>query len=163
MNAMFLFGIRLSGSPVLQAHESAFLGRSLQSAPSIQPHHILQNIQAEVLIAHYFLSQGRFLEAMHRINTAVSLSIGCGLHRLDGANSGRTSYALSSARDSVEQGERVDAIWTILTLHKCWSIILQWPSSVSDILDEQIDLPWPLDMELYESARVSIGITASPP
>jgi hypothetical protein len=127
----------------------------------MQPHQILQNIQAEVLIAHYFLSQGRFLEAMHRINTAVSLSIGCGLHRLNGSNT--SAYNLPSPRDSVEQGERVNAFWSILTVHKCWSIILQWPSSVSDILDEKIDLPWPLDMELYESASISSGISVSPP
>ncbi|KAJ7282916.1 hypothetical protein C8J57DRAFT_54852 [Mycena rebaudengoi] len=155
LNVMFLFGIRLSGSPALQTRESVFLGRTLESATPMQPHQILQNIQAEVLIAHYFLSQGRFLEAMHRINTAVSLSIGCGLHRLNGSNT--SAYNLPSPRDSVEQGERVNAFWSILTVHKCWSIILQWPSSVSDILDEKIDLPWPLDMELYESGIIPIN------
>ncbi|KAJ6625834.1 hypothetical protein B0H10DRAFT_2000941 [Mycena sp. CBHHK59/15] len=157
VNTIFLFGIQLSGSPALQARESVFLGRALQSSPSILPHQVLQNIQAEVLIGHYFLRQGRFLEAMHRINTAASLSIGCGLHKLDSTDNGRTAYALPATHDSVEQGEHVNAFWTILSLHKSWGIVLQWPSSVSDILDEQIDLPWPLEMEVYESGIVPIN------
>lgn len=154
LNSIFLFGIHLSGSPALQERESVFLGRSFQSAAPLQPHQVIQNIQSEALLAQYFLRQGRFLEAMHRINTAASLSIGCGLHMLHGPYNERSAYALPSTRDAVEQGERVNAFWSIMASHKVFSIIMQWPSSVSDILDEQIDIPWPLDMEVYESASI---------
>ncbi|KAJ7495951.1 hypothetical protein B0H11DRAFT_1801658 [Mycena galericulata] len=157
LNAMFLFGIHLSGSPALQERESIFLGRAVQSAAPLQPHQVVQNIQAEALLAQYFLRQGRFLEAMHRINTAASLSIGCGLHRLQGTQTERNAYTLPPTRDAVEQGERVNACWSIMASHRILSIILQWPSSVSDILDEQIDLPWPLEMGVYESGIVPIN------
>jgi hypothetical protein len=54
----------------------------------------------------------------------------------------------------VEQGERVNAFWMIMALHKIFGVIMQWPSSVSGLLDEQIDVPWPLEMEVYESVSV---------
>ncbi|KAJ7187917.1 hypothetical protein C8R46DRAFT_1241356 [Mycena filopes] len=101
LNAILLFGIHLSGAPALHAREPVFLERA--------------NIQAEVLLAQYFLRQGRFVEAMHRINSAASLAIGI------------------------------------------FSVMMQWPSSVSDMLDEQIDLPWPLGMDVYESGIVPIN------
>ncbi|KAJ7772638.1 hypothetical protein DFH07DRAFT_167558 [Mycena maculata] len=157
LNSILLFGIHLSGSPALQARESIFLGRALQSTTSLRPYQMIQNIQSEVLLAQYFLKQGRFVEAMHRINTAASLSIGCGLHRLQGPHTEKTAYTLPSTNDAIEQGERVNAFWSIMASHKIFSIIMRWPSSVSDILDEQIDLPWPLDMEVYESGIVPIN------
>ncbi|KAJ7085852.1 hypothetical protein C8R43DRAFT_1051443 [Mycena crocata] len=157
LNSIFLFGIHLSGSPALQARESVFLRRATQSCTNIQPHQVLQNIQAEVLLAQYFLRQGRFIEAMHRINTAASLAIGCGLHKFNRPQNERNAYALPGTRDAVEQGERVNAFWQIQTYHKIFSVIMQWPSSVSDILDEQIDLPWPLEMDVYESGIVPIN------
>ncbi|KAJ7772711.1 hypothetical protein DFH07DRAFT_724082, partial [Mycena maculata] len=171
LNLILLFGIHLSGSPTLQARESVFFGRALQSTAPLQPYQMIQNIQSEALLAQYFLRQGRFLEAMHRINTAASLSIGCSLHRLQYPHTERKAYALPSTRDAIEQGERVNEstpssslcilrvnmFWSILASHKIFSVIMQWPSSVSDILDEQIDIPWPLDMEVYESGIVPIN------
>ncbi|KAK7005812.1 hypothetical protein R3P38DRAFT_2794380 [Favolaschia claudopus] len=157
LNSILLFGIHLSGSPPLQARETEYLNRAARSVAPIQPYQVTQNIQGEVLLAQYFLRQGRFLESMHRINTAASLAIGCGLHRLPGPHSAKNAYALPPTHDAVEQGERVNAFWMIVGLHKIFSVLMQWPSSVSDILDEQIDLPWPLDMEVYESGIVPIN------
>ncbi|KAJ6594232.1 hypothetical protein B0H19DRAFT_1225431 [Mycena capillaripes] len=157
LNSILLFGIHLSGSPALQAREGVFLERAVRSVAPIQPYQVVQNIQAEVLLAQYFLRQGRFVEAMHRINTAASLAIGCELHKLPGPRSDRSAYALPSTRDAIEHGERVSAFWTIMAFHKIFSIIMQWPSSVSDILDEQIDLPWPLEIQVYESGIVPIN------
>ncbi|KAJ6541021.1 hypothetical protein DFH09DRAFT_1089583 [Mycena vulgaris] len=157
LNIILLFGIHLSGSPALKARESVFLGRVLQSGTPIQLHQVFQNIQTEELLAQYFLREGRFIEAMHRINSAVSLCIGCGLHRIPGTDTGRTPYALPPARDAIEQGERVNAFWSVMAVHRIFSIIMQWPSSVSDILDDQVNLPWPLEMEIYESGIVPIN------
>ncbi|KAF8199748.1 hypothetical protein K438DRAFT_1822396 [Mycena galopus ATCC 62051] len=157
LNSILLFGIHLSGAPALQAREAEFLHRAVRPVAPMQPHQATQNIQTEVLLAQYFLRQGRFIEAMHRINTAASLAIGCGLHKLPGPHTPRNAFALPSTRDAVEQGERVNAFWTIMTLHKIFSVVMQWPSSVSDILDEQIDIPWPLEMEVYESGIVPIN------
>ncbi|KAJ7723518.1 hypothetical protein B0H16DRAFT_338490 [Mycena metata] len=159
LSSILLFGIHLSGSPALRARESVFLERATRSHAPIQPYPVVQNIQAEVLIAQYFLRQGRFLEAMHRINTAASLSIGCGLHRLhNGPDNGRNAYALPSTRDAIEQGERVNCILDDYILpqnlqHYDAVALL----AVSTILDEQIDLPWPLDMDVYESGIVPVN------
>ncbi|KAJ7902170.1 hypothetical protein B0H14DRAFT_3852185 [Mycena olivaceomarginata] len=155
--SILLCGIHLSGSPALQARENEFLSRAVRSVTPIQPHQVTQNIQAEVLLAQYFLRQGRFLEAMHRINAAASLAIGCGLHRLPSDHTPTSAFALPSTRDAVEQGERVNAFWMIMALHKIFGVIMQWPSSVSGLLDEQIDVPWPLEMEVYESGIVPIN------
>ncbi|KAJ6476042.1 hypothetical protein C8R47DRAFT_664049 [Mycena vitilis] len=157
LNSILLFGVHLSGSPALQAREAVFLERAIGSGAPSQPNEATHHIQAEVLLAQYFLRQGRFIEAMHRINAAASLAIGCGLHRLPGSRTDSSAYALPSTRDAIEQGERVNAFWTIMALHKIFSVIMQWPSSVSDILDEQIDLPWPLEMHVYESGIVPIN------
>ncbi|KAF7376446.1 hypothetical protein MSAN_00060200 [Mycena sanguinolenta] len=157
LNSILLFGIHLSSSPALQAGENEFLNRAIRSVAPIQPHQATQNIQAEVLLAQYFLREGRFIEAMHRINTATSLAIGCGLHRLPGPHIPRSPFVLPSTRDAVEQGERINAFWMIMALHKIFSVIMQWPSSVSDILNQQIDLPWPLEMEVYESGIVPVN------
>ncbi|KAF7315696.1 Chromatin structure-remodeling complex protein RSC30 [Mycena indigotica] len=151
LNAMLLFGIHLSNIQVLKDREAVFLERALQPSSPVSPIQAIQNIQAETLLAHYFLRQGRFLESMHRINTAVSLSIGYGLHRLDGSNN---SNSLPPTRDAVEQGERIDAFWTVMMFHKIFGVIMRWPSSMSNILDEQIDAPWPFEMEVYESGFV---------
>ncbi|KAF8919766.1 hypothetical protein CPB85DRAFT_719562 [Mucidula mucida] len=78
--AIFLLGLRLSNPEVSQAHEPALLAKTIQAsiAPS-QPEYILSHMQAEVLLAHYFLIQGRLIEAMDHINAAVSLGIGSSL------------------------------------------------------------------------------------
>ncbi|KAJ6498972.1 hypothetical protein C8R45DRAFT_925666 [Mycena sanguinolenta] len=157
LNSILLFGIHLSGSPALQARETEFLNRGIRSVAPIQCYQATQNIQAEVLLAQYFLRQGRFIEAMHRINTAASLAIGCGLHRLPGPHTPRSPFELPSTRDAVEQGERINAFWMIMALHKIFSVIMQWPSSVSDILNRQMDLPWPFEMDVYESGIVPVN------
>ncbi|KAJ7493831.1 hypothetical protein FB451DRAFT_1020330, partial [Mycena latifolia] len=157
LNMIFLFGIHLSGSPTLQAQESVFLHRTLESNTPLHPRQVIQDIQTEELLAQYFFRQGRFVEAMHRINNAVSLCIGCGLHNIHASDINRDACALPAARDAIEQGERVNAVWSVLAVHRIFSIIMQWPSSVSEILDEQINLPWPLEMEVYESGIVPIN------
>jgi len=153
LSAVHLFGIHLSGSQALTSHESVFLTRAVHNVLSFHaPHQVIHSIQAEVLLSHYFLRNGRFLEAMHRINSAVSLSIGCGLHKQRSPTTNSdVAFELAPPRDAIEQGERIDGFWTILILHKCWGVSLQWPSTISDVLDEQINIPWPLEMFAYES------------
>lgn len=152
MSVVYLFGIHLSGFQPLIAHESVFLSRAIQNTQVMpQPNQILHDIQAQVLLSHYFLRQGRFLEAMHRINTAVSLCIGCGIHKQQATPGSTSAFYLAPARDSVEQGERIDALWTTLALHKCWGLVLHWPSAITTILEEDVDTPWPLEMNAYES------------
>jgi hypothetical protein len=140
---IFLFGIHISGYEPFTVHESTFLSRTVHNMQSVQPGYVLHHIQAEVLLAHYFLRQGRFLEAMHRINAAISLSIASGLHKRDSLT------AASTSSSPVEMGERIDAFWTILGLHKVWGVTLQFPSMITHILEEEMDLPWPLNGNTY--------------
>ncbi|KAJ7481875.1 hypothetical protein FB451DRAFT_1171012 [Mycena latifolia] len=128
LNMILLCGIHLSGSPALQTHESVFLGRALQSSTRLQPHQVIQNIQTEELLAQYFLRQ---------VLSLFALAVDC--HKIHGTETKKSAYALPPARDAVEQGERVNAV------------------CVSDMLDEQVNLPWPLEMEVYESGIVPIN------
>jgi hypothetical protein len=149
MNTVFLFGIHLSNIDAFKAREAAFLSRALAESTNIghQPHQILQSIQSEVLLAHYFVRHGRFLEAMHRLNSAISLVIGSRLYVQPDIG----PLTAMSTRQSIEFGERVDALWSVFALYKCWSISLQWPTTIAKTLEEQIDLPWPLDPDSYEA------------
>jgi hypothetical protein len=167
-----LFGIHLSGDESLKIHENIFLERAIQSTHADQrPQNILYNIQvgsptsfyeftpmllrfqADILLAHYYLCLGKFMKAMHRFNSAMSLVIACGLHE-QGHVGG--SLALYPPQDPIEAGQHTDVFWTILNLHKCWGVALEWPSPIYYIMNENVDIPWPLEMSAYESVRDTV-------
>ncbi|THV02352.1 hypothetical protein K435DRAFT_852824 [Dendrothele bispora CBS 962.96] len=151
ISVVYLWGIHLSGHHSLMAHEESFLNRAIMNVlKSQQPHHIVPNIQAEVLLAHYFLRKGKFNSAMHHLNSAISHSVACGLHQLGSQHTG-ANFALPPPSDSLEFGERLDAFWAIVLFHKSWVVALQWPSRISTILDDMIYAPFPLEMSYYES------------
>lgn len=85
-------------------------------------------MQAEVFLAHYFLIQGRLIEAMDRINAAVSLGIGSTLYET--SVSGLTSFSLPPPQR--DEAERANALSVLFVLHKTWGIALQWPPTIPD-------------------------------
>lgn len=153
MNVIYLFGIHVSGSASLLAHEPIFLSRAIHGCstnPVQKPYQIIHHIQAQVLLAHFFLGQGILIHAMHRINAAVSLCIAYGLHKQQKTRNSNILVQLDPTSDPVEEGERIDALWTVLALSTCWTVALQWHSAIPDILMEEVDIPWPLDVVAYE-------------
>jgi hypothetical protein len=53
----------------------------------------------------------------------------------------------------VEEGERIQAFWTVFTLERVWGFALGTPPRVrSGDGGVSIEAPWPLDMVQYEQA-----------
>ncbi|KAJ7728480.1 hypothetical protein B0H16DRAFT_1382943 [Mycena metata] len=160
LNVMYLWGVHLSQDARITAYEPVFLAHALRStAHSLTGTHsrtILHSIQASVLLAHYFISSARFLEARYHISAAVSLALSAGLHRIctppeeDRMFGGMrpVADALPPPKSTVEEGERVSALWAVLNLNNCWASAGGSASNVS-YSESVINTPWPMDVRDY--------------
>lgn len=164
MTTIYLLGIFLSHTPSLTVHEKTFLERALTDVSgALSNHHpqkFLQTIQAEVLLASYFLAPGRFLEGKYHITATLSLGLSIGLNKIrsDRQTSPGPATILPAPQDAIEEGERVDACWIVLIVDKCWAVALaSEPSTAcpSDLVGIQIDTPWPLEVQDYEHVRLT--------
>ncbi|KAF5369006.1 hypothetical protein D9758_002866 [Tetrapyrgos nigripes] len=164
-HSVYLLGLHLC--PSLRQYESVFLQNVLRpDFTAVQIQYTVQNIQAEVLLIHYFLRQGSFAEAQRRLNSAQSFMVTYGLHKMGQdqnihdplfgdatSNSGQVSRSsLPPPVDSIEYGERLCAFWTVVHLYKFWTS----QSELSQLLDEKITTPFPLGMSVYEQNLPSI-------
>jgi hypothetical protein len=157
--AVYLWGCHLSQSESYKANESIFLSRALigssNSLSSDHPQKVIHSIQAEVLLATYFFRSNRLVEGRYHLGAAVSLTIGAKLHqiRAPGVDTSRADI-LPPPANQLEEGERLNAFWTVFTLNNCWGT--SGGSGITSVFDNpgsQIDSPWPMEMSHYE--RVS--------
>ncbi|KIK92261.1 hypothetical protein PAXRUDRAFT_147693 [Paxillus rubicundulus Ve08.2h10] len=163
-NAIFLWACYISRPGPLSEHESHYLGRSLESLSDALQYNnrVLDVIQASCLLSVYFLSNGRVLEGGYHATAAASLAIQCGLHgvmmnRPVFETTGVMSpFKLEPPKDAIEQGERILTFWQVFTLDRCWSTVLQRPMTIPDSPEGYLPivLPWPQDMEEYESGQI---------
>ncbi|KAJ3842735.1 Zn(2)-Cys(6) binuclear cluster domain-containing protein [Lentinula raphanica] len=145
---------------------------------SSHPDRIVHAIQAEVLLATYLLRQGRILEGKYHLSAATSLAFSAKLHRIRSLNRVRdtlTSAALpwvvdptsSSSNqsiylnvdsetllpppaDSISEGERINAFWTVLAMGSCWAVAADSsPNFTLERYIEEIDTPWPMNIDEY--------------
>ncbi|KAF7354227.1 Fungal-trans domain-containing protein [Mycena venus] len=157
MDVVSLWAIHLSSGSDFTTQEASFLTRALRTAVdalSGTHHHntVLHNIQAAVLLSQYFTRNTRFLEAKYHLGAAVSLVLGSGLHRIRSPDSNvvqpsggqRAFRRLPPPRDAIEETERINALWTVLRLDRCWTAADGSPSNIPS--DVRIDTPWPLDI-----------------
>ncbi|KAF9006114.1 hypothetical protein BDQ17DRAFT_1540719 [Cyathus striatus] len=165
LSAVYVWGVHFSRSEALLLQEQAFVNRALQHASTdligSHPMRILHTLQAEILLAFYFFRTGRFLEAKCHTGTAVSLALGVQLHKIRSSNFTTAStiglmsdvpVSLHPPRDNIEEGERINGFWAVVTLHKFITTSLEPSSSVCGALEAlgtHIDTPWPLDVENY--------------
>ncbi|KAK7048805.1 fungal-trans domain-containing protein [Favolaschia claudopus] len=145
-----LWAIHLSGSPDLLSHEADYLARALRmTAESLygiaQSNNVVHRIQAEVLLVHYFMRNGRFLEGKYHLSAAVSLVLSSSLHRIRSRTSTSARTSLPPPRNPMEEFDRVNAFWTVLSLNNCWTSANESPSIISST-DSKIDTPWPLEI-----------------
>jgi Fungal specific transcription factor domain len=158
----YLFAIRISDDLLVKPNETAYLSRATQEAATAlsgsHPHKVIHSIQAEVLLAIYFFSKGRFFEGKYHVANAVSTTVSAGLHKL--RSSGPTSLVtLPSHRDAIEEGERIICAWNVFNLDKCWAIALNDSPNFehsTHALAAKIDTPWPLDMDEFEQVSLFI-------
>jgi hypothetical protein len=175
LHAAYLLGAHISGDETLIAQEPRLLEQALQqrtllsSTTTTHRRKVLHTVQTDVLLAQYFFRNCRFFEGWSHCNSATSLANGAGLHQLRSRNPRRlrsdlhlvddAGLELPRPRDAIEDGERINAFWTVYVMDKCWSVFLGSPASILDInaLGSQVDTPWPLDMESYELVRPSLS------
>ncbi|KAL0579334.1 hypothetical protein V5O48_002667 [Marasmius crinis-equi] len=172
LSVTYLWGIHLSQDALYKSYESIFLQRALNNISTEADYsRIIHTIQAQVLIAVYFFRTNRFLEADIHINSAISLCLSSGLHKLRscrpftptvlGVFGGREAY-LTAPQDLIEEGERISAFWTVFSIHRNLGVALGMASGSFGILedpDTQIDTPWPMGMEDYERGSYIPDIT----
>ncbi|KAJ7202637.1 hypothetical protein GGX14DRAFT_653917 [Mycena pura] len=157
LSVVYLWGLRLakprpllisrSQEPLLLARALELAGKGLASA---HPQRVLHTLQAEVLLAYYLFSGGRFLEGKYHVAGAVSLALSSGLQAPAGAGTG----ALPPVRDAVEAGERICACWAVVVLDHAWAVALAERPHL-DLRQVALATPWPLETADYERGRVS--------
>jgi Fungal specific transcription factor domain len=167
LSVVYLWGVHISHSEALLLQEHAFLTRAVQHVATdmigAHPNRVVHTLQAHILLAYYFFVTGRYLEAKCQSGSAVSLALGAGLHKLRSANvtalpvlsfMNDHTIRLQPHQSHIEEGERINAFWAALTLHKIISVALD-PITICGAMEApiNIDVPWPLDMEQY--AQVS--------
>jgi hypothetical protein len=158
--ATYLFAIRISNDPLVKPNENSYLTRATQEAATAlsgnHPNKIMHSIQAEVLLANYFFSNGKFFEGKYHVANAVSTTISAGLHKIRSSNQVAQS-TLPADYDMVEEGERIICAWIVLNLDKCWAVALADSPNFehsTHALAAKIDTPWPLDMEEFEQVSL---------
>ncbi|KAF9477593.1 hypothetical protein BDN70DRAFT_896402 [Pholiota conissans] len=163
VNVVHLMGIHLSQPESLQGAEALLLTKAVQTVSvdllSTHPNKVMNTLQAEIVLAYYFLRTGFLLEAKVHTATAVALALGAGLHKLRSTNMTTPSilglvhdqpYVLTTPVDVTQEAERINGFWTVLTLHKFITVALEPPAHVCGALEAsgiQIDTPWPVDLD----------------
>lgn len=160
--AVYLWSIRISPDPANRNAEEAYAQRAIQEAATTlsgnHPQKEIQSIQAEVLLATYFFSLGRFLEGKYHVANAVSTALSTGLHKIRSSENIAVASPLPPAQDPTEEGERIIAAWTVFNLDKAWAVALDSEPNVqfsNHSVGAKIDTPWPLEMEEFEQVTAN--------
>ncbi|KAJ3987664.1 Zn(2)-Cys(6) binuclear cluster domain-containing protein [Lentinula detonsa] len=172
LNTTYVWGNHLSSSQNSLEQEATLVSRALQSSAhslsETHPQRVTQFIQAEVLLGNYFYLAGKTVEGRYHVTAAASLVLSAGLHKIrsfDIEQSGYLARALDSLalpRDSVEEGELINAFWTVLTLDSFWNTVHGTPSSIPYTAPSvRIDTPWPLSMEEYAETPLDPNFRSS--
>ncbi|KAJ3908020.1 Zn(2)-Cys(6) binuclear cluster domain-containing protein [Lentinula edodes] len=160
LNTTYVWGNHLSSSQNSLEQEATLVSRALQSSAhslsESHPQKVTQFIQAEVLLGNYFYLAGKTVEGKYHVTAAASLVLSAGLHKLRSSDVGHFGYlaqpldTLAPPRDPIEEGELINAFWTVLTLDSFWNTVHGTPSSIPYTSPSvRIDTPWPLIMEEY--------------
>ncbi|KAH8108078.1 hypothetical protein BXZ70DRAFT_914071 [Cristinia sonorae] len=164
LDCVLLWGAHFSNNHSLKIHEPTLLSRAVGSLASGKSLHdrTIQTIQAEVLLANYFFCQSRMLEGTYHCSAAVALALSCKLNRVRSASppeslSAPGMFALAPPRDTVEEGERINAFWAAYIVDRCWSAAQG--SHANDVfVGVQIDTPWPQEMGAYEEGVLTADL-----
>ncbi|KAJ7731814.1 Zn(2)-Cys(6) binuclear cluster domain-containing protein [Mycena maculata] len=172
LSAVYMWGCRLSRAsdhPVY--NEDAFLVCTLQNIHQDlggrHPHRVVHSIQAEILLSFYYLNLGRPVEGIYHSSAAVSLAISGGLHLIRSSQLppppcfGVLETPFPPATDSLEEGQRINAFWTVVILNNYWVAAHGSPSAIP-YHDTPIDTPWPLDLEDYVSPVSAFPLYSTP-
>ncbi|KAJ7859293.1 hypothetical protein B0H14DRAFT_2351158 [Mycena olivaceomarginata] len=150
LNVMYLWGVHLSNDARITVYEPAFLHNALRSTAGslvgTHPRTLLHSAQTSVLLAHYFLRNGRALEGRYHTSAAVATVLSAGLNLIRGRSRPPSAEALPPTGDALEEGERIACFWAVLTLNNCWASVDGGTYSPEGL---EIDTPWPLEPRDY--------------
>ena len=161
VHAVQLVGLLFCEDDALKQEQPLKLAAVLQTLSiDMDPSRIIYILQAEVLVSHYLFHMNRRLEGSYHAAAAVSIAVACRLHKIrstsglvmpSGSQNGQ-EVRLIPPSDSIEEGERIRAFWTVFALDRYWSV---WTQSSSVFIMPpttmtQVDTPWPLEMVGYE-------------
>ncbi|KAE9399382.1 hypothetical protein BT96DRAFT_994003 [Gymnopus androsaceus JB14] len=161
LNTSYLWGMYLSPSENSPGQEGILVSRALTSSAhalsETHPQKVLQCIQSEVLLANYFYHAGRILEGNYHATSAASLVLSSGMHRIRTSSPDASGFLatfnvnrLAEPRDTIEEGERINAFWVVLTLDAFWNTVHGVPCSIPYTTPMvRVDTPWPRMMEEY--------------
>ncbi|KAI3601592.1 hypothetical protein WG66_003069 [Moniliophthora roreri] len=167
LSAVHVLGLRLSGTgpttPQEEARIAAYLTRAINDATKMMvtetanPFVVVENIQAELLLATFLFCHGRLLEGQYHLTQAISLAIGAKLHKIRSSHedsaTGMNSPLLPPTSDPMVEGERINAFWTVFILSNCWDATVDTSTSLIAVFGDgnlEVDLPWPLTMPEYQ-------------
>ncbi|KAJ7137559.1 Zn(2)-Cys(6) binuclear cluster domain-containing protein [Mycena crocata] len=172
LSAVYLWGARMSDAPRHPVYnEDAFLVSTLQNIHQDlggqHPHRVMHTIQAEVLLSLYYLALGRPVEGVYHSSAAVSLAISAGLHLIQSCSQLQPSFGVLEApfppaADALEEGERINAFWTVVIVNNYWVAAHGSPSAIP-YHDTPIDTPWPVELGDYVSSSVSALLSSYAP
>ena len=158
--ASLLIETLFSNDPAREATEQQYLALVLQNlSADFDPKRILYNLQTEVLLSYYLFHKDRRVEGGYHAAAAVSIAVACSLHKIRSSRNPTAAILLTPPIDEIDEGERINAFWTVFVLDRCWTVWMQSPSVLIDETsgNTQVDTPWPLDMIAYEQVRWTWG------
>lgn len=172
---MYLWGSHFCKDPALHAREPEYFAEATQritdalfvsNGTSLRDHAVLFVVQAEILLAYYLFYVNRNLEGRYHASAAGALVLSCQLNLVRSdrviANGGSEDavFGMVPPKDSVEEGERIDAFWSVYILDKTWSTALGFPSAIpgDSAFTLKIDTPWPVEMQTYEDRAEVSGV-----
>lgn len=162
--AMMLWGARLSATLPNPSDEQRFLSKSLsmlhRDLDCANTQRIVQVLQAEVLLAFYYLNEGRLLEGNYHTSAALSLCYSSKFHMIRSERAPRDGSIDMLSRElhmplngisSALEEEQINGFWTVLRLN-CYCIAFQgteFPSPLT-LPYGGVDTPWPQDTNNFE-------------
>ncbi|KAG6917196.1 hypothetical protein DXG01_003539 [Tephrocybe rancida] len=156
LSVVYLWSRHLSAQgPPEKVLLSSVLHHLSEDLSGSHPRRVLHTIQAEVLLSYYYLRNGKVLEGIHHADAALSLSIASDLHRVKSPDIIGISSQIFA--NPIEEGEHIDAFWTVLALNNHWSVIQKSHSVYLPLQTGAVDTPWPMDAIHPESPVLPVG------
>ncbi|KAG5649418.1 hypothetical protein H0H81_003981, partial [Sphagnurus paluster] len=166
--AIYLWGYHFSPSSSTASHREQSLKRAKyflsEDLTGPHPHKVLHTIQAEVLLAHYYLSMGNVQESSRHAGGALGLALGAGLHRSTGDGTAASSYtvvtspgfisrrmlsstsSLGKSGDNIDRSQYIDAFWAVYTIN-VYLTVIQGLGAMYSLDSHTVDVPWPIEKQ----------------